>query len=389
MSGDDKKATGSSKPSKDGAKKVDISKVKLDDLLKDPVALQALTDPSAMGELSQKLASVINASMQPNVPYPVRRRIRALKNCQLTTTKLEQEFYKEVQQLEAKYQDLYQPHYDKRRDIIVGSHEPTDEESAWSDESDEEDKTPDDQTSGTNGDSSEADKGVALFWITALKNCELFTESIKEHDEPVLEHLTDLKVVYADAKGLDFSIEYHFSENEWFSNKVLVKSYTVSCEVDTDDPWSFEGAAITACTGCKIDWKKGKNLTIKTIKKKQKRKGKQGGKGGGQAQVVTKTVPNESFFTQFSPPDPEAQSPDESEEDIAQTLSDDFSRAEFIRDRLVPKAVLFYTGEALEEDEDQFDEDEFDDEDEEASGEDDYDPQQDVNQAKPSECKQQ
>ena len=47
----------------------------------------------------------------------------------------------------------------------------------------------------------------------------------------------------------DFSIEYHFSENEWFSNKVLVKSYTVSCEVDTDDPWSFEGAAITACTG--------------------------------------------------------------------------------------------------------------------------------------------
>ena len=55
----------------------------------------------------------------------------------------------------------------------------------------------------------------------------------------------------------------------------------------------------------------------------------------------------------LTPSSAEAQSPDESEEDIAQTLSDDFSRAEFIRDRLVPKAVLFYTGEALEEDEDQ------------------------------------
>ena len=40
----------------------------------------------------------------------------------------------------------------------------------------------------------------------------------------------------------------------------------------------------------------------------------------------------------------------EDEEEVAQTLSDDYTRAEFIRDRLVPKAVLFFTGEALEED---------------------------------------
>ncbi len=40
----------------------------------------------------------------------------------------------------------------------------------------------------------------------------------------------------------------------------------------------------------------------------------------------------------------------EDEDDIAQALSDDYTRAEFIRDRLVPKAVLFFTGEALEED---------------------------------------
>ncbi len=37
-------------------------------------------------------------------------------------------------------------------------------------------------------------------------------------------------------------------------------------------------------------------------------------------------------------------------DDIAQALSDDYTRAEFIRDRLVPKAVLFFTGEVLDED---------------------------------------
>ena len=43
----------------------------------------------------------------------------------------------------------------------------------------------------------------------------------------------------------------------------------------------------------------------------------------------------------------------ESEEDdaVTQALSDNYNRAEFIRDRLIPRAVLFFTGEAMEEDE--------------------------------------
>ena len=47
----------------------------------------------------------------------------------------------------------------------------------------------------------------------------------------------------------DFSIEFHFSDNEWFTNKVLTKLYKVACEVNKDDPWSFEGAAITEGKG--------------------------------------------------------------------------------------------------------------------------------------------
>ena len=40
------------------------------------------------------------------------------------------------------------------------------------------------------------------------------------------------------------------------------------------------------------------------------------------------------------------------EEEVSQLLSDDYARAEFIRDRLVPKAVLFFTGEMMDEEED-------------------------------------
>lgn len=48
---------------------------------------------------------------------------------------------------------------------------------------------------------------------------------------------------------------------------------------------------------CTIAWTKGKNVTLKTIKKKQKHKGR------GTVRTVTKTVPNDSFFNFFTPPE--------------------------------------------------------------------------------------
>ena len=42
----------------------------------------------------------------------------------------------------------------------------------------------------------------------------------------------------------------------------------------------------------------------------------------------------------------------EEEEEVSQLLSDDYARAEFIRDRLVPKAVLFFTGEIMDDEDD-------------------------------------
>jgi hypothetical protein len=65
--------------------------------------------------------------------------------------------------------------------------------------------------------------GVPSFWYNVLKNSELQQE-IKEHDIDSLKHLLDIKhIINEKPKG--YSIEFHFSENPYFNNKVLKKSF--------------------------------------------------------------------------------------------------------------------------------------------------------------------
>ena len=45
--------------------------------------------------------------------------------------------------------------------------------------------------------------------------------------------------------------------------------------------------------GCKINWKEGKNITVKTVKKTQKNK------KSGQKRVISKEVDEDSFFNFF------------------------------------------------------------------------------------------
>lgn len=90
--------------------------------------------------------------------------------------------------------------------------------------------------------------------------------------------------------------------------------------------------------GCPIEWAKGKNVTMKTLKKKQKHKGR------GEVRVVTKTVRRDSFFNFFAPPtiseDPDA----EIDEETQSLLTADFEIGHYIKERIVPRAVLYYTG---------------------------------------------
>ncbi|KAJ8390901.1 hypothetical protein AAFF_G00098210 [Aldrovandia affinis] len=74
-----------------------------------------------------------------SLPKSVKRRVNTLKQLQVKCAHIEAKFYEEVHELERKYAVLYQPLFDKRREVVSGAVEPTDEECDWhSDRDDEE-----------------------------------------------------------------------------------------------------------------------------------------------------------------------------------------------------------------------------------------------------------
>lgn len=55
-----------------------------------------------------------------------------------------------------------------------------------------------------------------------------------------------------------FTLNFYFSSNPYFNNKVLTKEYELNCTVDEAAPWSFNGPRIVKAIGCRIEWNKGK-----------------------------------------------------------------------------------------------------------------------------------
>jgi hypothetical protein len=210
--------------------------------------------------------------MEPRSPAVVKR-LNALKNEQLRFTELEAKFFEEMHALECKYHKLYEPIYEKRRQIITGEYEPTAEEGKWT--LDELEGANGHETPAvTNGDSKEEKKGIPNFWLETLQSFRMTAELVQECDEPILAFLQDIQVRMFEQKPYGYTLEFHFAENPHFTNKVLTKTYELKIEVDSKDPFSFEGPDLDKVIGCKIDWKAGKNVCVKLVKKKIKSKNK-------------------------------------------------------------------------------------------------------------------
>ncbi|KAG0213349.1 hypothetical protein BGX28_004687 [Mortierella sp. GBA30] len=94
---------------------------------------------------------------------------------------------------------------------------------------------------------------IPKFWSVVCQNHEAFGAMLTEADLPILEHLTDLWVKHDPKDSRNFDIIFTFSENPYFTNKELVKKVVVK----DDEPL----AEVT-----KIDWKEGKNVTLKRKK---------------------------------------------------------------------------------------------------------------------------
>ncbi|PWZ17302.1 Nucleosome assembly protein [Zea mays] len=293
-----------------------------------PAAAAALSAEDRAGlvnALKDKLQSLAgqHADVLETLSANVRKRVEFLREIQSQHDEIEAKFFEERAALEAKYQKLYEPLYTKRYEIVNGEVE----------------------VDGVSDDTAEGKepvaKGVPEFWLTAMKTNEVLIE---------------------DPKG--FKLDFFFDTNPFIKNSVLTKTYHM---VDEDD-LILEKAIRT-----EIEWYPGKNLTQKILKKKPK-------KGSKNTKLITKTEDCESFFNFFDPP----QVPEDDEdidEDTAEELQGqmehDYDIGTTIRDKIIPHAVSWFTGEAVQgedfanlgddddDDEDEDDDDEEEDEDEE------------------------
>lgn len=286
----------------------------------------------------------------------LRARVGELQNLQDKHDDLEKEFRKERAALEEKYAKLYAPLYDERSQIVNG---------------DKDVPLPEGEAAPT----GDAEKGIPGFWATVLARADLVQS---EKDADALTYLTNITSETvtgtskqpADEEGDEeeeiettgFKLTFTFKENPYFTNTVLTKSYYM---LDDDEP------VLERSEGTQIDWKQGKNITVKVMKKKPKKGAKP------DAKPQTKLEPVESFFNFFSPPqvpDDEADLDGEEMEQLHEEIEADYDAGDMIKTKLIPHAVAWFTGEALEDegvgmfgdDEDEDDEDE-DDEDEDGA----------------------
>ncbi|EHL01698.1 NAP-like protein [Glarea lozoyensis ATCC 20868] len=344
-------------------------------------------NPKLVQMIQGKLGSLVGRSSGyvESLPAPVRRRVAGLKGVQKEHSKLEAEFQEEVLELEKKYFAKFTPLYQKRAQIVNGAAEPTAEEI----KAGEEDEEPSESDPAEKEEESAVDvKGIPEFWLSAMKNQVSLAEMITDRDEAALKDLVDVQMEYLDKPG--FRLIFQFGENEFFTNKTITKTYFYQNESGYGGDFIYDHAE-----GSKIDWKAGKDLTVRVESKKQRNKNTK------QTRVVKKTVPTESFFNFFSPPKaPTEEDDDDAASDIEERLELDYQLGEDIKEKLIPRAIDWFTGEALqfeeldddELDENDFEDDDDDDEDESEDHDDEEESEDDDDAAKPkqeaAECKQ-
>jgi nucleosome assembly protein 1-like 1 len=158
--------------------------------------------------------------------------------------------------------------------------------------------------------------------LIILFKVPMIAELIEEWDEPLLKCLIDIKLRLQTEPLIGFTLEFYFNNQskEYFHNEILTKFYEIQIEPD-DELLYYEGTAIVRSIGCQIDWiNLTNNLTLNTET--------------GELQS--------SFFHFFT----------------TSTINDDWKLARdfqighYIRENLITKAILYYTGEIFDDDDD-------------------------------------
>lgn len=216
------------------------------------------------------------------LPAHEKQKIQPILELQLQRNVLYNQFLVELRALEYKYDQNYSPLYDQRAELL---------------------------------------KTFSGFWLNAMKNNPLISSMIFDQDYELLKHITDIRLV-TEENSSNFTIEFHFRENQFIHNQVLSKKYIL-----TDDD------TVKCGEGTEIKWK-GANLTQKVKKTKKRGKGKK---------VGTKVEEVPSFFLFFkSVSEDDDLDEDEEEDGFGDSLEDDFEIGREFRDELIPNGILYY-----------------------------------------------
>merc|ERR1712151_1483203 len=176
--------------------------------------------------------------------------------------------------------------------------------------------------------------GIPDFWAKAIEGHPMLQQIITEKDAEIIKHVTMVHATKIEEPVTLITVEIFFSENEFFDNKSL----KFACRMDKENEKAEE------VIGQAINWKEGKDVTKKKIKKKQKNKKTK------ETRTITKTVPDESFFNVFdSKKIPDGYEEDNEDEDseterTMQGLDEANDAANDLYDMYNGEALEYYLG---------------------------------------------
>ncbi len=277
---------------------------------------------SQLGKITEQAGTFVDS-----LPPDVRRRVGALLRVDARLGDLMAEYAAEQAALLQKHEQVCASLYTRRRDIVSGTHEPTDAECLPGAESTEE---------------SEASKspvsGVPSFWTTVIQETDDISFAVQEHDEELvdsIQNITSQFIAGTEDAGEGFVVTFDFAPNDLIEDKTLSIKFMYN---------PGDASMLHHAEGSEIHWKDGKNLTVQFVTHTQRHA------KSGKQRVVSKRVPRDSFFRIFSPPTIEAMSAaqdagkDDELDSMEGALHMAYEVCQTLRQKVVPNAAKIFTG---------------------------------------------
>lgn len=289
-------------------------------------------------------------------PESIRKRLHVLYKLKEQRAALDVRYRQEIIELERKYLKLAQPFYEDRRKLVTGERDVNEDE--CSDLRGICEVIQDKKQDGKVDDNSRLlpssqINGIPEFWLTALRNHPQLASQIFKEDEEALKNLVDIQVypLEDNVDGLSgFKLVFKFNENPFFTNSELCKSYFLENPVNAD----FNDLVYDHAEGCEIAWKDGANLCFKTLIKTQRHR------TNGTQRTITRREEQPSFFHFFTAPQPkeeesedaaDGEKSDDSNEQVEsfeERIQIDYELGDIIKGSIIPNAIDWFTGRALD-----------------------------------------